>query len=707
MFDRFRHLLVTRIIDPLGSWVDDHADLIVRVVFHRITRGIVGWLIALVTVGLSLSQAWESFNDGNRRDGNAGHCTIDFGGQWLMGAMLVEGHGRQLYHRSVQRYVLMGHYRREFEDPKAEQSDADKLMSYFMGSDSSAAGETLASFVLPLAGGADALASLTLTAGMQDGWTPLTLAQVTTPRIGGPLYPPINAVIYAPLGMMGPRTGYRVNQVLNLVWALVAALGVRYLSRGNIWTCVAWTLIVLYPGFKGSIHLGQNAALTLAILTWGWALVARDRPLAGGMVWGLLAFKPVWAAAFFLVPLLTFRFGTCLAMLGTGLGLAVLTLPLVGIQPWFDWLNVGAAAAELYKTDENWVHLSRDLLGIPRRWLLDFSVPSAKRDVVLPTVTRNMVFLDLAAATVLAVLYLRKRWPTKRLASPFALDNDYFRRLMTALWRWKAVLLITTLLGLAWVDWCFIGRYQTLLQNVSAGSIVGWSLFGGCLLLTAALPLLRPRQAQAATGTAAGFLLLGAWLACFHFMYYDVLLTVLPLFVLLAEPRRYLEPVLVALVPLKEPPGDFAGYYRAWPVDAPPPLVPLLRPEFRNVWVLSRMVPNLFFLMLVVEHLFPRIGLAGTITGMWLEPLRMTTVREADGALLVYRKVVDMASMQVTTAIYDKGHPFDTYLAMFLWLWCAFLWLRTPRTPPPAAKEPELARAPPMVGEPSEQIMER
>jgi hypothetical protein len=92
---------------------------------------------------------------------------------------------------------------------------------------------------------------------------------------------------------------------------------------------------------------------------------------------------------------------------------------------------------------------------------------------------------------------------------------------------------------------------------------------------------------------------------------------------------------------------------------------------------------------------------------MWLEPLRMTTVREADGALLVYRKVVDMASMQVTTAIYDKGHPFDTYLAMFLWLWCAFLWLRTPRTPPPAAKEPELARAPPMVGEPSEQIMER
>ena len=28
---------------------------------------------------------------------------------------------------------------------------------------------------------------------------------------------------------------------------------------------------------------------------------------AGGLVWGLLAFKPVWALAFFFVPLLTAR----------------------------------------------------------------------------------------------------------------------------------------------------------------------------------------------------------------------------------------------------------------------------------------------------------------------------------------------------------------------------------------------------------------
>src|SRR6185295_18205236 len=101
----------------------------------------------------------------------------------------------------------------------------------------------------------------------------------------------------APLGLVEPHVGYRINQVLNLFWALLAALGVRYLSRANIWTSVALTIIVLYPGFKGSIHLGQNAALTLAIVTWGWALIVRDRPIPGGLVWGFLAFKPVWAAA--------------------------------------------------------------------------------------------------------------------------------------------------------------------------------------------------------------------------------------------------------------------------------------------------------------------------------------------------------------------------------------------------------------------------
>ena len=78
------------------------------------------------------------------------------------------------------------------------------------------------------------------------------------------------------------------------------------------------------------------------------------------------------------------------------------------------------------------------------------------------------------------------------------------------------------------------------------------------------------------------------------------------------------------------------------------------------------------------------------------------------GQVMLYRKVHGLASMRVTTAIYDEGHPFDTYLVILLWLWCGFLWLRTPRQPTaPPPKAPELARAPPVLPEAKEQIMER
>ena len=59
-------------------------------------------------------------------------------------------------------------------------------------------------------------------------------------------------------------------------------------------------------------------------------------------------------------------------MAATGAGLVLLTLPVVGVQAWFDWLHVGSMAADTYATDRNWIFLSRDLFGIPRRMLLDF-----------------------------------------------------------------------------------------------------------------------------------------------------------------------------------------------------------------------------------------------------------------------------------------------------------------------------------------------
>src|SRR5258706_14464367 len=100
-------------------------------------------------------------------------------------------------------------------------------------------------------------------------------------------------------------------------------------------------MIMIYPGFNGGHHLGQNPALSLAIIALGWALMSRGYLTGGGLVWGLLAFKPTWAAAFFLVPVLTRRWRACLAMIVVGVGMVAATIPFVGIETWLDWFQIG------------------------------------------------------------------------------------------------------------------------------------------------------------------------------------------------------------------------------------------------------------------------------------------------------------------------------------------------------------------------------
>ena len=144
--------------------------------------------------------------------------------------------------------------------------------------------------------------------------------------VGGPLYPPVTAFLDAPLALIAAHTAYRVLQIFNLLLVFVAAAGARYLAARPRLVAGRGPRHHVFPGFAGSINLGQNATLTLTILVWGWAFAARGRPVLGGIIWGLLAFKPVWALAFFLVPLLSRRWRMCLAMVGTGIGFGLLTL---------------------------------------------------------------------------------------------------------------------------------------------------------------------------------------------------------------------------------------------------------------------------------------------------------------------------------------------------------------------------------------------
>ncbi|HEX5271876.1 MAG TPA: glycosyltransferase family 87 protein, partial [Gemmataceae bacterium] len=357
--------------------------------------------------------------------------------------------------------------------------------------------------------------------------------------------------------------------IVNLLLAFVAAAGARYLARGRVWWPALVPLILTFPGYSGSINLGQNATLTLTILVWGWALAARGRPALGGVVWGLLAFKPVWALAFFLVPFLTRRWRMCLAMVATGAALGLLTLPFVGLHGWFDWLAVGKEAAAVYDVEKNWIWMSRDLLSVPRRWLIDFD----------------------------------KGWG-ERLEGEFT--------------------------------WHVRGDTTVRIPIWLANWLVGWGLVAFVLENTIRLAVMRRRQAAAADGPPAAFLFLGAWMCCYHFMYYDALLGALGLFLLFTEPRRYLSPLLVVMGPLRgEPPdGSVMAYRRAaLPGGLPPPVITALGP--RAVWTLNRLAPTTVVLLLVVHYLFPVLGWGDA----W-------------------------------------GAPWDTFLLAGVWAWSGWQWLR-------------------------------
>jgi arabinofuranan 3-O-arabinosyltransferase len=485
---------------------------ILRFLLQPRVRWVICWLILLVWAGVTGVAAWTAFNEADRADGNRGHATIDFGGQWLVGRMIVQGQGRHLYLRNYLRPVARHSYPAGVESPKATKSDAESLMEWLAGTDDPKAPEATASLLAPLAANNSLGETVALTSA-QTMWTEERLEHITAPRIGGALYPPIHALYYAPLALLRPPVAYRVMQGLVLALAFFAGWVAQRMTEGRVWWPVASLFVLMFPGFAGCITLGQNGIflLTLVLVGW-WQLLGRraeeEKRIKGektgmfsfsplflfsssskgevlaGLCWGLLAFKPVWAAAFFLVPLLTTRWRMAASMAVAGIVQIALTLPVVGWDSWRNWLQVGQEAVLQYKLQENWVVLSRDLFGIPRRWLVTYEDGLAK-DVV---------------------------W---RAGNPSTTGDDSAEN------PWDHPL----------------------------PAVLGWGLWAAVLAGTLFVAWRRRQRRKELTGLFPAFVLMAAVLSCYHFMYYDFVVAGLPVLLLFAEPRRYLQWRFRALVP--------------------------------------------------------------------------------------------------------------------------------------------------------------
>ncbi len=364
---------------------------ILRFLLQPRVRWVICWLILVVWAGVTGVAAWRAFdeadhaqtefNQADRSDDNRGHATIDFGGQWLVGRMIVEGQGRHLYLRNYLRPVAQQAF--PTKRYSTQKSDAESLMEWLAGTDDPKTPEATASLLTPLAANNPLGETVALTSA-QTTWTEERLEQITAPRIGGALYPPIHALYYAPLAWLPPQVAYRVMQGLVLTLVFFLGWAAQRMTEGRVWWPVASLFVLMFPGLAGCITLGQNGIFLLTLVLVGWWQLMRGREVLAGLCWGLLAFKPVWAAAFFLVPILTTRWRMAASMAVAGIVQIALTLPVVSWDSWLNWLKVGQEAVQEYKRQENWIVLSRDLLGIPRRWLVTYEDGLAK-DVVWRT----------------------------------------------------------------------------------------------------------------------------------------------------------------------------------------------------------------------------------------------------------------------------------------------------------------------------------
>lgn len=179
------------------------------------------------------------------------------------------------------------------------------------------------------------------------------------PQIFGKLpcaYPPSYLLLIRPLGWLSYPVAHAVWSAATFLAYVVAVCGWRWRSRPML-------VVVLASATAVNLFYGQNGFLTAALLVGG-ARLAPSRPVLGGILLGLLSYKPQFGP---LVAIALFAGGLWRAALVTGLTVGatvVASVLALGIEPWIAWARampefvtmVAAARAHL-------LHLSATVLS--------------------------------------------------------------------------------------------------------------------------------------------------------------------------------------------------------------------------------------------------------------------------------------------------------------------------------------------------------
>jgi hypothetical protein len=195
----------------------------------------------------------------------------------------------------------------------------------------------------------------------------------------------------------------------------VAGLGVYKVTNGVLWWPIGTLLVLIFPGVSAAQTLGHSSVVLLTLLIWGYYYLQKNRDVRGGVLWGLMAYKPTWAVIYFFALVLARRWRAALAMGLCGLLQIAITIPFVGVDSWKQWYQVSREGAKGYNRWEGWVNCARDLNSFPRRILVDWREQHAEERSLsweMTAITYILLATFLEATVRLTVLRTRgpMRW---------------------------------------------------------------------------------------------------------------------------------------------------------------------------------------------------------------------------------------------------------------------------------------------------------
>ncbi len=190
-------------------------------------------------------------------------------------------------------------------------------------------------------------------------------------------YPPVAILLFQPLALLPYDISYVVWTLATLalfVWAVAATCSRRVISVVGV---------MVAPVTVSCIDSGQTGLLAAALLIGGMRLAEADRrPVLGGVLAGLLAFKPQLAL---LVPIAFAAAGSWRA-LGAACATVIVCVAAAtlayGTATWTDWLAMLPGYSDAFDRDTIGIAFKPTVLSNLQRAGIDLSTAKAVQGIV-------------------------------------------------------------------------------------------------------------------------------------------------------------------------------------------------------------------------------------------------------------------------------------------------------------------------------------